>query len=116
MGKYSSAWPNTEEGASQGAQSCKAYVSSRFAFRITASWGAQSHNAVVSSRFAFRITASWGAQSHNAVVSSGFVCKSRCVIHYIMVACDCVSRGNVFVRTLRTKKHEGPHFCTCRPY
>ena len=73
MDDFSSARPNTEEGASQGAQSCKAYASSRFAFRITASWGAQSHNTVVLNRFAFWITASWGAQSHNAVVSSRFV-------------------------------------------
>ena len=57
MGDFSSAWPNTEEGALQGAQSCKAYVLSRFAVRITASWGAQSHNTVISNRFAFRITA-----------------------------------------------------------
>ena len=73
MDDFSSARPNTEEGASQGAQSCQTYVSSRFAFRVTASWGAQSHNTVVSNRFVFRITASWGAQSHNAVVSSRFV-------------------------------------------
>ena len=73
MDDFSSARPNTEEGASLGAQSCQTYVSSRFAFRVTASWGAQSHNTVVSNRFAFRITASWGAQSHNAVVSSRFV-------------------------------------------
>ena len=73
MDDFSSARPNTEEGASQGAQSCKTYVSSRFAFRVTASWGDHSHNTVVSNRFAFRITASWGAQSHNAVVSSRFV-------------------------------------------
>ena len=73
MDDFSSARPNTEEGASQGAQSCQTYVSSRFAFRVTASWGAQPHNTVVSNRFAFRITASWGAQSHNAVVSSRFV-------------------------------------------
>ena len=53
MDNFSSARPNTEAGASQGAQSCKVYVSSRFAFRITASWGAQSHNAVVSSRYVF---------------------------------------------------------------
>ena len=73
MDGFSSARPNTEECAPQGAQSCQTYVSSRFAFRVTASWGAQSHNTVVSNRFAFRITASWGAQSHNAVVSSRFV-------------------------------------------
>ena len=72
MDDFSSARPNTEEGASQGAQSCKTYVSSRFAFRVTASWGAQSHNTVVSNRFAFRVTASWGAQSHNTVVSNRF--------------------------------------------
>ena len=72
MDDFSSARPNTEEGASQGAQSCQTYVSSRFAFRVTASWGAQSHNTVVSNCFVFRITASWGAQSHNAVVSSRF--------------------------------------------
>ena len=73
MDNFSLARPNTEEGASQGAQSCKTDVSSRFTFRVTASWGAQSHNTVVSNRFAFRITASWGAQSHNAVISSRFV-------------------------------------------
>ena len=73
MDNFSSARHNTEEGASQSAQSCQTYVSSRLAFRVTASWGAQSHNTVVSNRFAFRITASWGAQSHNAVVSSRFV-------------------------------------------
>ena len=73
MDDFSSARPNTEEGASQGVQSCKTYVSSRFAFRVTTSWGAQSHNTVVSNRFVFWITASWGAQSHNAVVSSRFV-------------------------------------------
>ena len=61
MDDFSSAQPNTEEGASQGAQSCKANVSSRFVFRITVSWGAQSHNVIVSDRFAFRTTASWGA-------------------------------------------------------
>ena len=70
---FSSARPNTEEGASQGPQSCKRYVSSCFAFRVTASWGAQSHNTVVWNRFAFQSTASWGAQSHNAVVSSRLV-------------------------------------------
>ena len=47
MVDFSSARPNTEEGASEGAQSWKADVSSRFAFRITAPWGAQSHNTVV---------------------------------------------------------------------
>ena len=73
MDDFSSARPNTEEGASQGAQSCHTYVSSRFVFRVTASWGARSHNTAVSNRFTFRITASWGAQSHNAVVSSRFV-------------------------------------------
>ena len=73
MENFSSARPNTEEGASQAARSYKTYVSSRFAFRMTASWGAQSHNTVVSNCFAFRITASWGAQPHNAVVSSPFV-------------------------------------------
>ena len=73
MDDFSSARPNTEEGASQGAQSYKMYVSSRFAFRITASWGARSHNTVVSNHFGFRITASWGAQSNNAVVSSCFL-------------------------------------------
>ena len=73
MDDFSSAGPNTEEGASQGAQSCQIYVSSRFVFRVTASWDAQSHNTVVLNRFAFRITASWGAQCHNAVVSSRFV-------------------------------------------
>ena len=31
-GDFSSVRPGTEEGASQGAQSCKAYISSRFAF------------------------------------------------------------------------------------
>ena len=51
MDNFSSARPNTEEGASQGAESCKTYVLSRFAFRVSASWGAQSHNAVLSSRF-----------------------------------------------------------------
>ena len=40
MDDFSSARPNTEEGALEGAQSCKAYISSRFAFRITESWGA----------------------------------------------------------------------------
>ena len=35
----SSARPNNEEGASQGAQSYKVYVSSRFVIQITASWG-----------------------------------------------------------------------------
>ena len=40
MDDFSSARPNTKEAASQGAQSCKAYASSRFTFRITASWGA----------------------------------------------------------------------------
>ena len=73
MDDFSSARPNTQKGASRGAQSNKAYVSLCFAFRITASWGAQSDNTVVSNRFAFHITASWGAQSHNAVVSSCFV-------------------------------------------
>ena len=73
MDDFSSARPNTEEGASQGAQSCKAYVSSHFAFRITASWCAQSHNTVISNCFTFRITASWGTQYRNAVVSSRFV-------------------------------------------
>ena len=73
MDDFSLGRPNTEEGASQGAQSCKACVSSRFAFHITASWGAQSHNTVASNHFAFQSTASWGAQSHNAVVSSRFV-------------------------------------------
>ena len=33
--EFSSAWLNTEEGASQGAQSCKAYISPRFAFYQT---------------------------------------------------------------------------------
>ena len=73
MDDFSSARPNTKEGASQGAESCKAYVSSRFGFRITASWGAQSHNTVVSNRFASRSTASWGAQSHKAAVLRPFV-------------------------------------------
>ena len=72
MGDFSSARANTEEGASQGAQSCKDYVSSRFASCITASWGAQSHSTVMSNRFELRITASLGAQSHNAVVSRRF--------------------------------------------
>ena len=53
MDEFSSARPNTEDGASQRAQSCKAYLSSHFAFQIAASWGAQSHNAVVSRRFVF---------------------------------------------------------------
>ena len=73
MDDFSSARPNTEEAASHGTQSCKAYASSRFAFRITASWGAQSHSTVALNRFVFRITASWRAQSHSAVVSSRFV-------------------------------------------
>ena len=63
VNKFSSARPNNEEGTSQGAQSCMAYISSCFLFRITASWGAQSQNADVSSRF-----------------------------HYTMALCDCVSR------------------------
>ena len=70
MDDFSSAWPYTEEGASQGAQSYKAYISSRFTFRITATWGAQSQNTVVSNRFPLRNTVSWGAQSQNVVVSS----------------------------------------------
>ena len=73
MDDVSSARPNAEEGASQGAHPWKAYVSSHFALRITASWVAQFHNTVVSNRFACRITASWGAQSHNAVIWSCFV-------------------------------------------
>ena len=73
MGDFSSARLNTEEGASQGARSCKTYVSSRFAFRVAASWGAHSHSTVVLNRFACPIAASWGAQSHNEVVSSRFV-------------------------------------------
>ena len=108
MDQFSLARPNTEEGASQGAQSCKAYVSSRFAFRVTASWGTQSHNAVASSGFEFGITASWGAQSYNTVVSSGFACKSTCIICYTMVACDCVSRGTpraAFSCALRGQKN-----------
>ena len=40
MDGFSSARPHTEEGASQGAQSCQTYDSSRFAFRVIASWGA----------------------------------------------------------------------------
>ena len=69
MDKFFSAWPNTNEGASQGAKSCKPYVSSRLAFQRTTSWG---------------------TQSHKAVVSSGFVCTR--FFRYTMVTCDCVSR------------------------
>ena len=72
MDNISSAQPNTEKGTSQGAQPCRTYISSRFAFCVTASWGAQPHNMVVLNRFAFRSIASWGTRIHNAVVSGGY--------------------------------------------
>ena len=83
MDEFSSARPNTKEGASQGAQSCKAYVSSRFAFWITASWGAQSHNMLL------------------RVVSCCMVCpipelrlcNNKYIICHATFVCYCVSRG-----------------------
>ena len=74
MEKFSSAQPNTEEGASQSVQSYNVYVSSHFAFQITASWVAQSHNAV------FRVVS---------------CAKGRCVIRCSMALCDCVCRGTL---------------------
>ena len=83
MDDFSSARPNTEEGASQGARFCKAYVSSCFAFRITASWGAQSHNC---GRFE-SFSVSRGAQSQN------FGCaNNKYIVCHTMVVCCCVSR------------------------
>ena len=65
-GGYSQ-FPNTEEGASHGAQS---------------------HNTVVSNRFAsFRV--SWGAQSRN------FGCANNTsIVCHAVVVCYCVSCGN----------------------
>ena len=115
MDDFSSARPNTEEGASQGAQSCKTHVSSRFAFRITASWGAQSHKY---GRFeSFRVSehrfigcpipqcgrfesfcASWGAQSRNLGCAN-----NKYIVCHAMVVCCCVSRGNA-----RNRMHFAP--------
>ena len=104
MDDFSLARPKSEEGASQGAQSCKAYVSSPLAFCITALWGAQSRNTVVSNRFAFRSTTSWGTQSHGHFapfcVSRGaqsrtFGCANNTyIVCRAMVLRYCVSRGN----------------------
>ena len=89
----SSARPNTEEGASQGAQCCKAYVSSHFTFQITASWGAKSQNAVVSSRFVFHGVPNPGTwvvptTSRNAklwlcvIVCLAAICGTTCRMHF----------------------------------
>ena len=85
MDDYPSARPNSEEGASQSAQACKAYVLSRFPPHITASWGAQSHHAVVLRRFVFHGVSSPGT----SVVPT--TCTSSVTL---WVVCYCVSRGN----------------------
>ena len=118
MDDFSLARPNTEEGASQGAQSYKAYVSLRFTFRITLhgcpvpqyggfeSFRVSEHRFMGSpipqcSRFAsFRVSQS--AQSRN------FGCAHNTyIVCHAMVVCYCVSCGNArnqLTHALRTQK------------